>query len=626
MTFLAELKRRNVIRMAGLYLVGAWLITQVAATLLPVFEAPAWAMKAVVGALAIGFIPAIVFAWVFELTPEGLKRDADVPASESIGPQVAQRLNRAIIVVLLLALGYFAFDKFVLAPRREAALVAVTTHAVKSEDEGAGHPAISDKSIAVLPFVNMSADKDNEFFSDGVAEEILNALAQVKDLKVAGRTSSFQFKGHNESLTVIGEALGVAHVLEGSVRKQGDKVRITAQLIRVADGYHQWSEAYDGDLKDVFALQERIAQAIASKLQLTLSGAQAQRLVNTGTRNPDAYQLYLQASSTFDRRDGPHMLEAVKQLQQAVTLDPNYARAYSRMAAVYAILPTYTLDPVSIVDWRNQVRAYARRAIALDPRLAEPWAVLGLTAPLSGAGLIESREDFEKAIQLDPDDITTNFWFGLALVRCGYNRAGAERMDHGLSIDPLVPNLMRWRGVLYLRDGDIAHAEPLLKRAWTAGLRLAGRELGEIAYRRGDNALARRSWLEGSRDLFSRMPPGTNEAMASGMFGGNESDRQRALAGVDAYLTRDDVFVPGMLSLWLVNLGRGARAMEVERTRVQIDNSDFMAYLFSPAGKSLRALPEFPAYLKAKGLPALWDKYGPPDMCTKSASGDYACQ
>ncbi len=623
MGLLAELKRRNVIRMAGLYLVGAWLVTQVAGTVLPMFGAPEWMPRSIVILLAIGFVPALVFAWVFEITPDGLKRDAEVPAESSIAPRTAQRMNRLIVLGLVLAVVYFGFDKFVLAPQRAAALVAATTETVKA-DAGAGkQAAVSEKSIAVLPFVNMSADKDNEYFSDGIAEEILNALAQVKDLKVAGRTSSFQFKGKNENLTAIGQSLGVANVLEGSVRKQGDKVRITAQLIRVQDGYHQWSETYDGDLSDVFALQERIAQAIASKLQLTLSGTQAKRLVDTGTQNPDAYQLYLQASSTFDRRDGPRMLEATTQLQQAVVLDPCYARAYARLAALHAILPSY--NGGDLAESRSKVRINAGRATELDPRLAEPWAAMGLAAPLSGTGLVESREYFERALQLDPDDITTNFWFGLKLAASGYIRAGTERLEHALAVDPMVPNLMRWRGILYLRQGDAGRAEPVLERARASGLLLAGRELGEIAYKRGDAAMARRSWLEGSRALFTHLPPDSSDAMAAALFGGNASDRQHALTVIDAYLTQPDVFVPGMLSLWLVQLGLGNRALDLERTRVEFDNSDFMVYLFSPTGKSLRALPEFPAYIRAKGFPALWDKYGAPDMCRRDASGEYRC-
>jgi len=283
--FLAELRRRNVIRMAGLYLVGAWLLTQVASTLLPVFEAPSWIMKTLVGFIAIGFVPTLIFSWIYELTPQGLKRDAEVKPEESIAPHTARRMDRMIIAVLICALVYFGVDKFVLAPRRA---VAPTASAAKSASDAAASTAdaIDGKSIAVLPFTDLSPGHDQEYFSDGMAEEILNALAQVRDLKVAGRTSSFHFKGMNEDLRTIGKTLGVASVLEGSVRKQGDKVRITAQLIRASNGFHLWSNSYDGDLKDVFELQERIARAITDQLQVVIAGDQKSRLVPVATGSP----------------------------------------------------------------------------------------------------------------------------------------------------------------------------------------------------------------------------------------------------------------------------------------------------------------------------------------------------
>ncbi len=228
--FFAELQRRNVIRMAGLYVVGAWLLVQVAGTVLPWFGVSASVLRGLVVVLVIGFIPALVFAWVFELTPDGIKRDADVAPGQSIAPQTAQRMNRMIIAVLLLALTYFGFDKFVLAPRREASTSATAQPQVAAPVVAAS--VASDKSIAVLPFVNMSSDQEQEYFSDGLSEELLNQLAQIPQLRVIARTSSFSFKGKEVDVATIAKALNVANVLEGSVRKSGNTLRITAQLIR----------------------------------------------------------------------------------------------------------------------------------------------------------------------------------------------------------------------------------------------------------------------------------------------------------------------------------------------------------------------------------------------------------
>lgn len=600
-----HLKQRKLVQWAVAYVAAAFALLQGVDIVAQQFGWPETLQRGITLAMVLGFFVALVLAWY-----HGEKGEQSVSTTE------------LLILAVLLAVGGGLMWRY--AQVTPVVEIAPSTSAGNTVGTVATSTVTPEKSIAVLAFADLSPQRDQEYFSDGIAEEILNALAQVKDLKVAGRTSSFSFKGKNEDLRKIGETLGVAHVLEGSVRKQGDKVRIVAQLIRSKDGFHLWSESFDGDLKDVFALQERIAQSITEKLAVVLSGEQSQQLVNAGTSNPEAYALYLKATATFDRRDGEHMLDAVKQLEQAIDLDPGYARAYSRLAALHAILPTYA--PGHFVDREEQVRGYARRAIELDPRLAEPWAAMGLAAPLNGSGMLEARQYFEKALQLDPDDITTNFWFGLTLVRSAYSRAGVERIEHALAVDPMVPNVMRWRGVLYLRDGDLDGAEQFLKRANAAGLRLAGRELGEIAFRRGDIGLAKRLWIDGSDPMLKQLPASARDQLATALFGGTASDRARGVAVIDAYVATDPPFVPGMTALWLAQLGQGAQALTLERTLVKVDNSDFLALLFSPAGKSLRDLPEFPGYLRAKGFPALWDKYGPPDMCRKNDTGEYVCK
>src|SRR3989440_1416007 len=296
--FFNELKRRNVIRAAGLYLVGAWLLTQVASTVLPMFGAPDWLPRSIVILLVIGFVPTLIFSWVFELTPQGLKRDEDVPAEQSIAPQTARRMNRMIIAVLLLAVAYFAVDKFLLNPRREKSAARMSS----SESNAAAN----EKSVAVLAFANLSDDKGSEYFSDGISEELLTVLQKIPGLHVAARTSAFSFKGKNATAQEIGQKLGVAHLVEGSVRKAGDVGRIAARLTQANTGEEQWSENYTRNLKDVFAVQTELAQTIVEQLRGRFGGAEpgaadkekiqaeVQAAEKGGTKNVDAHQLYLQ--------------------------------------------------------------------------------------------------------------------------------------------------------------------------------------------------------------------------------------------------------------------------------------------------------------------------------------------
>ena len=307
--------------MAGLYLVGAWLVVQVAGTVLPMFGAPEWLPRTIVVLLAIGFVPAVIFSWVFELTPQGLKRDEDVAPEQSITPQTGRRMDRMIIVVLVLALGYFAFDKFVLAPRREAALVA---SAVPNESKS----IINAKSIAVLPFVNMSEDKANEYFSDGISEELLNLLAKIPQLQVTARTSSFSFKGKEIGIPEIARTLHVAHVLEGSVRKAGNSVRITAQLIKAGTDTHLWSQTYDRKLDDIFAIQDEIAADVVKQLKVTLLGAAPK----ARTTDPEAYALYLQAVQLGRQFTAEAFQQSDALYRKVLAIDPRYAPAWDGLA------------------------------------------------------------------------------------------------------------------------------------------------------------------------------------------------------------------------------------------------------------------------------------------------------
>jgi TolB-like protein/tetratricopeptide (TPR) repeat protein len=620
MSFVAELKRRNVIRMAGLYLVGAWLITQVSSTVLPMFGAPDWLPRTVVILLAIGFVPTLIFSWIYELTPEGIKRDADVPPEQSIGKQTGRRIDFAIIAVLLAALVYFAVDKFVLAPHRDSASVDLNAKAANVAAPAAGEP-VDEKSIAVLPFTDLSPAHDQEYFSDGMAEEILNALAQVKDLRVAGRTSSFHFKGTNEDLRTVGRALGVASVLEGSVRKQGDKVRITAQLIRVSNGFHLWSHSYDGDLKDVFELQERIARAITDQLQVVIAGDPGTRLVPVATTSPEAHELYLQATTVFNHRDGPHMPEAIAKLKEATRLDPNFARAHARSAALGAILGAYA--DVDVEQALAVAEREANLAIDLDPTLAEPHAALATIHGYRRHWVADQIES-ERATTLDPNDSNVMFWRGLFLVDTGYVAAGITTIDKALKIDPLLPNALAWRSFWYLNAGDRENARRDAQLSVEQGLLAAERYLAMIAHAEGRNADAIAQFARGAQYSFVGFPENSGLLLAEGFYG-DGTQRARAIAMIDAYLAGSGKKVSHAAPWALLLLQQPDRALAVGQDPRTIPDTLFMSWLWSSWGASARKLPQFPEFARKMGLSELWDQRGPPDGCRRLSPGDYAC-
>jgi TolB-like protein len=428
MSFIAELKRRNVIRMAGLYLVGAWLVVQVASTLLPMFAAPSWLPRTIVVVLAIGFVPALVFAWVFELTPEGLKRDADVRPEQSIAPQTAQRMDRIIVAVLLLALVYFGFDKFVLAPRREAVQMTAAAQQARNEVQAVE----LEKSIAVLPFVDMSQARDQEYFSDGIAEELLNRLAQIPGLRVAARTSAFRFKGKNLDMADIGRQLKVAHLLEGSVRKDGNRLRITAQLIDGKSGYHLWSETYERDAADVFQVQDEIAGAIAAALEAKIVGraAPAQRV------DPEAYDDYLQGRALVAKRVGDNTRLAVEAFDRAIARDPAYSPAHSGRAFALTIGSYWG-------DWLPREQAFAQanasidEALRLDPGNAEAFMVRGIIEGTS-LRIAAAKADLDRALALAPGSVDVINFYGDMQQFTGDLRGSEAMKRKAISLDPLA--------------------------------------------------------------------------------------------------------------------------------------------------------------------------------------------
>ena len=475
-------------------------------------------------------------------------------------------------------------------------------------------------SIAVLPFVNLSSDKEQEYFSDGITEELLDALARVKGLKVAGRASSFHFKGKNEDLRTIGETLGVDNLVEGSVRKQGNRVRITAQLIHASDGFHRWSKTFEGDLTNVFDLQEKIARAITDELEVVLQGNRSRRLVPVATRSSEAHAMYLQATAIFNRRDGEKFPEAIDQLEQAVRLDPGYARAWSRLATLWELAPHY--GPTDFDSALVSANRAAQRAIELDASLAEPHAVLGAGHD-ARREFLKGRAAFRRGLELDSDDVTTNFWFAVSLTCTGHVREANKFLDKVLEIDPMHPNALHWRGQAAYFEGDLDTAERLSRRARDSGLTHAGLALSSIAAARDQRQQAVAYLIEGMTPLAHELPSGAVQATARGAYG-DVQGREQALALITSYLASRPAVVSGAVPYALIRLGKAREALEI-LARGPTGNDAFLPVLWGPEGREARTRPEFNEVARRIGLVDLWEREGPPDACERVAPGKYTC-
>jgi len=434
MSFFEELKRRNVFRVGVAYAVTAWLILQFTEILMEILELPGWVGKSVLVLLAVGFILALILAWAFELTPEGVKKESEIDRSQSITVNTGRKLNYTIIVLLAIGLVYFIWES-----RFREAVTEPEVSAVVVEKIGVpvqptpGAAIIQPNSIAVLPFVNMSGDADNEFFSDGVSEEILNVLARIPELKVAARTSAFAYKGTTSNISDIARELKVANILEGSVRKSGNQVRVTAQLIKADDGFHLWSDTYDRQLDNIFAIQDEIALAIAENLKVTLNLAAGESGNLTGTTSLEAYEYYLQGMAKWHLRTPENLFSAIEDFDQAIRIDPNFARAYAGAALAWVVIPGY----VSFDSNESQKKTveYANRALQLDPGLAEAMTALGQVAN-EQMNFNEASAYFEHSIELNPSFATTYQWYARALSDFGELESALEKFQHAGDLDP----------------------------------------------------------------------------------------------------------------------------------------------------------------------------------------------
>ena len=426
MSFIQELKRRNVAKVAAVYVVSSWLILQAAELLFDAMNVPQEWLRFLIAILMLGFPLVLIFSWVFELTPEGVKLEKDIDRDASITPHTGKRINTVIIVLLIAAVASVAFDRLV--PEEAAEAVAAV-------EEDAIEDGAAENSIAVLPFADLSAAGDQEYFSDGIAEEILNVLVRIDGLEVASRTTSFGFKGQESlGIPLIAEKMSVRHVLEGSVRKAGDTVRITAQLIDAQSDKHLWSETYDRTLsaESIFEIQDEIAGAIVKQLGVLINTGSGAPEVVADTQNLEAYELYLQAHKLFIERSD--ILGAIDLFEQAVAADPTFARAMAGLAAAYVVAPGWSYTDR---DYYALAKDAADKAIVLDPDLSLAYAVLGLELAVRSTSELEAvLANYDKAVELDDQEATPIFWRGAFSMDLGYFDKAAKDFARCLEIDP----------------------------------------------------------------------------------------------------------------------------------------------------------------------------------------------
>ena len=438
-SFFAELKRRNVYKVAVAYGVVAWLLMQVASQIFPFFDIPNWVVRLVVLILIIGFPVALIIAWAFEVTPEGIKRTEAADAAGQRSRGVAWIY--VVLIGVALSVGLFFVGRF------------TAGHATPRPSEAA--TAIPEKSIAVLPLVNESGDPKDEYFSDGLSEELIAALAQISGLKVIGRSSSFRFKDRKEAPKTIGEKLGVSTLLDGTVRKQGDRVRIVAALVNATDGIQLWTQTFDRELKDIFAVQQEIAKAVAESLRVTLLGSE-EKSAQMATNSVEAHNAYLQARFYVQRGNVEDYRKAITYFDRAIDLDPNYALAYAERSEAWTIIGDLSGQRSTAYP---KARSDAEKAVAIAPSLAEAHAALGWARAFAEWKFAEGLSELQRAKELSPANPTANDLLARVIVYTGRMEEAERQARQAVELDPLSARTQFTLGRVLFYAGKLDEAD-----------------------------------------------------------------------------------------------------------------------------------------------------------------------
>ena len=559
--FVAELKRRNFLRVAIAYLAVSWLILQVGSMIIPAFNIPAWTLRLLVLLVALGLPLALVLAWVYEITPTGLKRETELAhAADGSGLAGAK-------------------------PSVDAPCAAVPM------------PHTIALSIAVLPFTDMSQARDHEFFSDGLSEELINLLAKVPGLHVAGRTSSFSFKGKDAIITEVGKALNVAHVLEGSVRKSGEHLRITAQLINVADDFHLWSETYDRQLTDIFEVQDEIASAVVDALKLKLLPGQLPTSNQHHTPGPDAYTQFLLGRHYLNRGTPEGFKHAVEAYGQAVKLEPEYAMAYAGLALAQYAAAGYSDDATVIAQGQQLAMAAAEQAVLHDSGLADAYAARGYLRGTYSWDWIGAQSDFTRALALNPAAETTYERYGRLLASLGKLPQAIAAARKPIESDPLSARAWYVLGRFEAARGDLASARQALNRALALAPEhaYAPLDLGLVSLLEGNPVAALAEFARTPLEPFRL----TGVVMAEHDLGHVAASHQT----LDTLIARHAEGYAYQISEAYAWRGESDRAFAwLERACAQRD-AGLQRIKYDPTLRTLRNDPRYQALIKKLGLP-----------------------
>jgi TolB-like protein/Tfp pilus assembly protein PilF len=577
-SFFAELKRRNVYKVAVAYAIVGWLLVQVATQVFPFLEIPNWIVRLVIVLVAIGFPIALVIAWAFELTPEGIKRTEDLDLS------AADRSKKHTWVYVV-----------VIGAAISAALFFLGRYT--AGNKAASPNEISSKSIALLPFDNLSRDPDNAFFAEGVQDEILTRLARVADLKVIARTSTQRFKSAPVDLRDVAKQLGVMNILEGSVQKSNDQVRVNVQLVNAMTNAHLWAEIYDRKLNDIFVVQSDIAKKVADTLQAKLTGAEKQMMAVAPTTDMAAYELYQRGRSFWAERSGDNIPKAIAFYEQAIARDPNYALAYAGLADANILLPYYTGAPQ--LDYFRKANEAARKALELDPNLAEAHSALAKVLHFAEIDLPGSVREFQRAIELKPNYATAHHWLGSGpMIGLGRFDEALAHSRRAVELDPLSAIMNADLGVTLYLSRRYDEALVALRKAVELNptFPYALYNLGTVLQLKGDLGAAIAQYEVALR--YSEEPLIVALHGAAKTAAGNKDAAVQALADLDRISLKNEVpaYARSLLYLALNNKAEALRCLE--KSVEERQGADISAIKVDPLLDPLRGDPRFEALVQ----------------------------